>query len=76
MTDQTCRNCKHADWNKTKNGRRHTYGGGWCSFHVVLRLPRAADRQYGTAEALQTLNRRWWIEWKTPHTDCDVWESA
>jgi hypothetical protein len=37
---KTCNGCKYADWARTKSGRLHPSGSGWCRYeYKVPELP-------------------------------------
>jgi hypothetical protein len=83
-----CATCRHAEWKKTANGRRHPEGSGKCAFQFAetpvpkwLNLKRwgAVDQPTTLREAIESSSPARWIYY-TEHaahaTPCATWESA
>jgi len=81
-----CATCRHAEWKKTANGRRHPDGSGRCGYEFPNSpLPKwARDRSYGRdevslREVLERKMTRRWIYWVDIHRDepepCATWEA-
>jgi hypothetical protein len=84
-----CASCRHAEWDKAANGRRHPNGSGRCLFQLPdSPLPKwAVERGYGSNDAPMTrlsqllekkLHGRWvyWREtFRTEPTPCATWSS-
>ena len=48
---RSCKDCKHADWQRTANGRLHRGGFGQCTYEYVMpALPQS----------------KWWLGGKCP----------
>lgn len=44
---KNCTDCRHADWQRTANGRLHPSGEGMCRFPVVLPTLPASRHWWG-----------------------------
>jgi hypothetical protein len=84
-----CQSCKHAEWDRTSNGRRHPNGNGKCGYQFPDGpLPKWVRQQmWGRdAAAITTLARLLekhatgrWISWMDHHRTepeaCPTWEA-
>lgn len=70
--ESSCRDCIHAVWNKTVNGRRHPSGNGRCTAVPVVNLPKAF---YFVGSSKPAGGH---IDWKSPEKeiDCMFWETG
>lgn len=69
---ESCLNCKHAAWEKTKDGRLHPRGDGLCTFQLVIpSIPKACYFLFGREPVL---GGRWINRNEKVYSDCPCWE--
>lgn len=69
---KNCRNCKHADWARTSNGRRRFYLYTECTAPIDLsQIPASAN------DAIAILKRKRGVaQHDNKPVDCSRWEKA
>lgn len=66
---ESCKNCKHAKWDRTEAGDLHPSGDGRCSWQMpVILVPKA----FHPMDQIQPDGGH--ISRKTPETDCPCWD--
>jgi hypothetical protein len=80
-----CATCKHAEWRKTANGRRHPDGSGRCAYEfpdgpipkwVITNVWRSVQPS-SIRELCEGAGRRyiWRVERTETPTPCATWEA-
>jgi hypothetical protein len=78
MMEQSCRNCKYAQWTMTahEKPRINKNYAGRCTYVVVLeQLPIPAAANVRELSYILNPRQRHAIWAERPHTDCPVWEA-
>jgi len=73
MNEQnSCLECKYANWKRTTNGRLHPSGDGMCTYEVTMpKLPKAKSFFYRPALFGGDINRK-----NQVYVDCPCFEKA
>lgn len=68
----SCLECKYADWKRTANGRLHPSGDGKCMYEVITpKLPKAKSFFYNPTLLGGEINRK-----DEFYVDCPCFEKA